>query len=94
MVAPQKALIINNTGIQLQDVVDEKVTTLSHGWSGSVAGWRSEGLISTAIAPPMMSLVEDWLNGYRKHALPSPRQWTHLHWKIRHEAFLIMWNRH
>lgn len=29
-------------------------------------------LSATAIAPPMMSLSEDWLNGYRKHALPSP----------------------
>ncbi len=74
MVAPQKRSLAN-TGIQLQDVVDEKVTTLSHGWSGSVAGWRSgvdPTLSATAIAPPMMSLSEDWLNGYRKHALPSP----------------------
>lgn len=35
-----------------------------------------------------MSLSEDWLNGYRKHALPSPRQWTLSALKIRHEAFL------
>lgn len=74
MVAPQKRSLAN-TGIQLQDVVDEKVTTLSPCWSGSVAGWRSGVdpiLSATAIAPPMMSLSEDWLNGYRKHALPSP----------------------
>ena len=74
MVAPQKRSLAN-TGIQLQDVVDEKVTTLSPCWSGSVAGWRSgvdPTLSATAIVPPMMSLSEDWLNGYRKHALPSP----------------------
>ncbi len=45
-----------------------------HGWSGQplLAGDLSVTLSATAIAPPMMSLSEDWLNGYRKHALPSP----------------------
>ncbi len=74
MVAPQKRSLAN-TGIQLQDVVDEKVTTLSpwlvreRCW---LAIWSNLTLSATAIAPPMMSLSEDWLNGYRKHALPSP----------------------
>lgn len=43
-----------------------------HGWSGSAAGWRSgvdPTLSATAIAPPMMSLSEDWLNGYAPSAL-------------------------
>ncbi len=74
MVAPQKRSLAN-TGIQLQDVVDEKVTTLSPWLVRERCGWRSgvdPTLSATAIAPPMMSLSEDWLNGYRKHALPSP----------------------
>lgn len=73
MVAPQKRSLAN-TGIQLQDVVDEKVTTLSPWLVGALLAGDLGGptLSAAAIAPPMMSLSEDWLNGYRKHALPSP----------------------
>ncbi|EQB1242200.1 IncI1-type conjugal transfer protein TraU, partial [Shigella flexneri] len=91
MVAPQKRSLAN-TGIQLQDVVDEKVTTLSpwlvreRCW---LAIWSGPDLISNSDRTAHDELVRRLAERVPKARFAqSPWQWTLSALKIRHEAFL------
>ncbi|EBX4517571.1 TPA: ATP-binding protein [Escherichia coli] len=91
MVAPQKRSLAN-TGIQLQDVVDEKVTTLSpwlvreRCW---LAIWSGPDLISNSDRTAHDELVRRLAERVPKARFAqSPWQWALSALKIRHEAFL------
>ncbi|EEB3864375.1 ATP-binding protein [Salmonella enterica] len=91
MIAPQKRSLAN-TGIQLQDVLDEKIATLSP-WLVRERCWLAIWSAPDLVSNGDRSAHDEHIRKLAEHVpksrfAQSPWQWTLSALKIRHDAFL------